>query len=150
MARDDRPHEEERPKKFEREAQDRDRSHVGVVVLSIATALLTSLIAPYVLAWFGARTQATLREDEKRAKIAATQFEVIEAFNAAFWKYRQAAGYLIWDFWSSESNKPLVDRHRREYEDAARAANIELLTQAFRARMYFNDTKLYNELKNVH
>jgi hypothetical protein len=115
------------------------------VILSILTALLTSFFAPYVLERWKNAEAARQLEMAKQDKIIATQFEIIESFNALLWRYRQAAGFLMFDFVNGQSDE-LLRRHLKEYEDASAETNRECPRQAFRARMYFNSIYANNKL----
>ncbi len=120
----------------------------ATVLLSIATALLTSFLAPFLLERWKDADLARQVEKEKQDRIVATQFEIVEKYNEMFWHYRQAAGFLMFDFTHGQSDE-LLKRHRKEFEDISAEANREMPTQAFRARMYFNSIYVNNKLFGI-
>jgi hypothetical protein len=68
--------------------------------------------------------------------------------NTVVWRYRQAAGFLMFDF--AHGQRPdLLERHLKEFEDASAEANRELPTQAFRARMYFGSEQVREILDGI-
>jgi hypothetical protein len=121
----------------------------ATIILSIITALLTSLFAPYVLERWKDVEAAHQLEKAKQDKIIATQFEIVESINALLWRYRQAAGFLMFDFVHGHQSDELLKRHLKEFEDASAEANRECPRQAFRARMYFNSIYVNNKLSET-
>lgn len=118
------------------------------VVLSIVVALITSLGAPLVVERLKNSEAKEKLDKQKQDKIVATQFEIVERCNRTFWRYRQAAGYLMFDFEHSPSEE-LLHRHLKEFEDASAEANRDMPAEAFRARMYFHSIYVSNLLFSV-
>jgi hypothetical protein len=115
------------------------------VFISVATALLTSLLGPFLLEHSKDLEAMRQREKESQDRVIATQFEIVEQFNRTFWRYRQAAGFLMFDFVHGQSAE-LLQRHLKEFENASAEANREMPTEAFRARMYFKSIYVNNKL----
>jgi hypothetical protein len=123
-------------------------STVATVIISLVTAVITSLLSPYLVErWKDADLRHQL-DRAKQEKIMATQFDTVERFNAMFWRYRQAAGFLMFDFTHGQSDK-LLERHLKEFEDLSAEANREMPVQAFRARMYFDSIYVNNKLFKI-
>jgi len=66
------------------------------VIITVVTALLTTLIAPYLLESLKEKQARRDKEAEKQDRIVSTQFEIVESSNEIYWRYRQAAN--ICDF----------------------------------------------------
>lgn len=135
----------EAKEKKENDGQKDGISPKATFVLSLTTALIAAVITPYLTQYFKNEESTRQLEKTKREKIIATQFETVEKFNSIFWRYRQAAGFLAFDFVHPQSDE-LLKKHLKEFEDASAEANREMPTQAFRARMYFNSVCVGNAL----
>jgi hypothetical protein len=92
--------------KKENDGQKDGISPRATFLLSVTTALIAAVIAPYVTQYLKNEESARQLEKTKREKIIATQFETVEKFNSTFWRYRQAAGFLTFDFLNSQSEAP--------------------------------------------
>jgi hypothetical protein len=126
-----------------------NKNNRNTVFISLVTALLTSLIAPSLLETLRERNAAQERLREKEQRILATQFDIVEKYNSVFWKYRQAAGFLMFDFTHGQADGALLRKHLREFEEASAEANRELPMEAFRARMYFRNEEVYDRLRGT-
>jgi hypothetical protein len=125
------------------------RSTSITVVITVVTALLTSLLAPYAIESLKEQQAQRNRESEKQDRIIATQFEIIEKCNTAYWNYQQAADFLILDFANDQPDGPLADKHRAAFHEASVEASSQLRIQAFRARMYFGSEGVYRQLMEI-
>jgi hypothetical protein len=120
----------------------------ATIVISMVTALITSVLAPFFVELWKDRDLSRQLDRAKQERIIATQFDTVERFNAMFWRYRQAAGFLMFDFSHGQSDE-LLKRHLKEFEDVSAEANREMPTQAFRARMYFRSVYVNNKLFTI-
>jgi hypothetical protein len=149
--------------KMMREAEDADLSEdvpkqpeVGsknstwiTVMITVVIAVLTSLIAPYLLESHKEKQALHDKEAEKHERIVSTQFEIVEACSETYWKYRQAADFVVFDFEFGQPDGPLWERHWSDFQRVAAEANSQLPIQAFRGRMYFGSTEVYQRLLNI-
>jgi hypothetical protein len=113
---------------------------------AIITGILTSLIAPSIIERSkSADAQAQLKvttatEERKR------QIEVVEKLSGIVWTYRTAANWVVWDRLHGDPISEEAKKHIRDYDDVAARTNREFLTEAFRARMYFDSEAVHNRL----
>src|SRR6185312_8953725 len=119
----------------------------ATVLISIGTAILTTVLAPYLIESIKTKESEQQRERDKRERIISSQFDCVEKSSAVFWKYRQAAGFLMFDFVNGQPDKALLKQHIKEFNDLSIAANGDLPAQAFRARMYFNSEYVYQRFR---
>ena len=101
------------------------KSTPATIVITIVTALLTSLLAPYAIESLKEKQAQRDKEAEKQDRIVVTQFEIVEKCNALYWGYRQAADFLISDFANGQPDGPLFTMHLREFNKASVEANSQ-------------------------
>jgi hypothetical protein len=116
------------------------------VILAIITALLTSLVAPYIIERTRQSASLIQQERDKQEQIRKTQFEIVENLNRILWTYRTSADFLVYDFRNGQPDENLLKKHIDTYMDVAERTNRELAIEAFRARMYFQNKDVYERL----
>ncbi len=119
------------------------------IIITIVTALLTSLFAPYAIESLKERQAQRNKDAEKQERIVATQFEIVEKCNVVYWNYRQAADFLISDFADGQPDGTLFRDHLKKFQEASAEANSQLPIQAFRGRMYFGSEDVYQRLLEI-
>jgi len=119
------------------------------VIITVVTALLTTLIAPYLLESLKEKQARRDKEAEKQDRIVSTQFEIVESSNEIYWRYRQAANFVIFDFQNGQPDGALWESHWSNFQKASETANSQLPIQAFRGRMYFGSNEVYERLLKI-
>lgn len=116
------------------------------VIIAFVTALITSLVAPYLIQLRKERVTELQQEKEKNNQILKSQFEIIENMSRNIGDFRQAAEFLIFDYQNGQPNEDILKRHIQHYDEATASATKGLSIEAFRARMYFQDSGLFYKL----
>ena len=119
------------------------------VIITVLIALLTSLIAPYLIESLKERQAQRDKEAEKQDRIVSTQFEIVESCNEIYWRYRQAANFVIFDLENGQPDGALWDRHWSNFQKISEEANSQLPILAFRGRMYFGSAEVYQRLLSI-
>lgn len=78
-----------------------------------------------------------------------TQFEIVEKLNVIAWNYYFSAQFITLDLGVKDVNENLLDRHLKAYDSVAEITFRDFPVQSYKARMYFDDPALYEELMNI-
>jgi len=119
------------------------------ILVAFITALITSFVAPLVLEMWKKRVVEQQQEKERQDKIVKTQFEVVENLNRILWTYRASANFLVSDYKDKQTDNEIFKKHIQTYEEISVYTNKELVIEAFRARMYFQNNDLYEKLMKM-
>ena len=113
------------------------------IFLALAVAVLTALIAPYLIE----RTKANI---SRREKIVATQFEIIESLTVISSRYVTSAKFVVTDFSAAKVIRKDLETHRSNYEVTIEETLRNCQVQAYRARIYFADPKIYGMVMKIY
>lgn len=119
------------------------------ILVAFITALITSFVAPLVLEMWKKRVVEQQQEKERQDRIVKTQFEVVENLNRILWTYRASANFLVSDYKDKQTDNEIFKKHIQTYEEISVYTNKELVIEAFRARMYFQNNDLYEKLMKM-
>ena len=111
--------------------------------LALSVALLSALIAPYVIE----RTKANI---SRREKIVTTQFEIIESLAALSSRYVMSAKFILSDFSSGKLLGKAFETRLLNYEVATEETLRGSQVQAYKARIYFVDATIYEMVMDLH
>jgi len=135
-------------------SKERNKKYLSLVgsplVITLIAGLLTSLIAPYIIERTRQKSALVQQASQKQDAITKTQFEIIEKLNTILWNYRSSAEFLIWDYLDGHADPKTVAQHIKDYDTNTRTTNKNLNTEMFRAKMYFDDQKIYDELIELY
>lgn len=112
------------------------------IVVTIFLAILTAIVAPYLIE----RTKSNISKQEQ---IQQMQFEVVENLCRLSFQYYVIAQFVKLDFYMGQPNEELLNKHLEDYDSIAEQTIREYLIEAYRARMYLNDSNLYYRLNEV-
>lgn len=108
-------------------------------ILFLLSLVFATLLAPFVLS----RIQ---QNQQKYDEITKKQFEVVERINRLSQTYNTAVGLLVFDLTDYKTDKAILAKHLRQYDDVAQETKREFAFEVWRARFYFNDPNVHKEL----
>jgi hypothetical protein len=124
--------------------------HSSVIATSLA-GLLTTVIGGYLLDLSKANSMELDREREKQQALITNQLQVLEALNGILADYKLAAEFVIYDIVERDGatllDQQAIAKSIANYDNAAREFLKGAYANVFRARIYFADPRLCDQLE---
>lgn len=123
------------------------------LIATCVAGLLSTFIGGYLLDLSKQNTLEIEREREKREALILNQLDVLERFNIVLADYKLAAEFVIYDIverlGTTIEDHATIQESINTYDHAARLFLKNAYKEVFRARLYFADKQLCEELEEL-